>query len=180
MICTIFPNGTDLRTVVDPGKNVFSWMISVLHKADTNTNIFPSIHVFNSLVVHITICKSDELGRLRLVKIASLVLCVSICLSTMVLKQLRCGCDGSSTVAYGYIHWLMVLFLLHREEKSKPGATHKILRTDIKTRTDPASMAVCSGFLLYPIFSFIPYIDPSNPTLLKNLPKASLPSFVHL
>ena len=44
VICTIFPNGTDLRTVVDPGKNVFCWMISVLHKADTNTNIFPSIH----------------------------------------------------------------------------------------------------------------------------------------
>lgn len=102
VICTIFPNGTDLRTVVDPGKNVFCWMISVLHRADTNTNIFPSIHVFNSLVVHITICKSDELGRLRLVKIASLVLCVSICLSTMVLKQHSVvDVMGAALMAYG-------------------------------------------------------------------------------
>ena len=102
VICTIFPNGTDLRTVVDPGKNVFCWMISVLHKADTNTNIFPSIHVFNSLVVHITICKSDELGKLRLVKIASLVLCVSICLSTMVLKQHSVvDVMGAALMAYG-------------------------------------------------------------------------------
>ena len=77
-------------------------MISVLHKADTNTNIFPSIHVFNSLVVHITICKSDELGKLRLVKIASLVLCVSICLSTMVLKQHSVvDVMGAALMAYG-------------------------------------------------------------------------------
>lgn len=97
VICTIFPNGTDLRTVVDPGKNVFSWMISVLHKADTNTNIFPSIHVFNSLVVHITICKSDELGRLRGKDCFPGFMLYHLLIYHGTEAAFRCGCDGRST-----------------------------------------------------------------------------------
>ena len=45
LICTLFPNGTDLRTAVDPDKNLCSRLVYMLHQADTNTNVFPSIHV---------------------------------------------------------------------------------------------------------------------------------------
>ena len=87
LICTVFPNGTDLRPTVDPETNVFCWLVSLLHKADTSTNIFPSIHVYNSIAVHVSIVRSQVLGNLRLIRPASLVLALSICLSTVFLKQ---------------------------------------------------------------------------------------------
>ena len=102
IICTVFPNALNLRPTVFPRDNMFTDMVKVLYKTDTPTNVLPSIHVFNSLVVHITICKSEELCKLRPVKIASLVLCVSICLSTMILKQHSIvDVMGAALMAYG-------------------------------------------------------------------------------
>ena len=45
IICTFFHNGTDFRPVIDPNKNIFSAAVAALYKTDTNTNVFPSIHV---------------------------------------------------------------------------------------------------------------------------------------
>lgn len=87
LICTLFPNGTDLRTAVDPGKNLCSALVSVLHSADTSTNIFPSIHVFNSIGVHIAITKSEAFKNCRRLKAGSFILMIAICLATVFLKQ---------------------------------------------------------------------------------------------
>lgn len=87
LICTFFPNGTDLRTVVDPEKNFCSLLVSILHKADTSTNVFPSIHAYNSLGVHFAIMNSKTLKDKKMVRWGSFILMVAICLSTMFLKQ---------------------------------------------------------------------------------------------
>lgn len=87
LICTFFPNGTDLRTAVDPDKNICSWLVSVLHSADTSTNIFPSIHVFNSIGVHIAVIKSESFRKKPMIRFGSFVLMISICMATVVLKQ---------------------------------------------------------------------------------------------
>ena len=87
MICTVFHNGTDLRPVVDPEKNFCSWLVSLIHSVDTSTNIFPSIHVYNSVAVHTAIVRSESLKRRTGLRAASLVLCILICLSTVFLKQ---------------------------------------------------------------------------------------------
>ena len=49
MICTFYPNGTDLRVEVDPNKNVFCYLVQMIHNSDTPANVFPSIHVYNSV-----------------------------------------------------------------------------------------------------------------------------------
>lgn len=87
MICTIFPNGTDLRTVVDPNKNIWSAMTAWLQTADTSTNIFPSIHVFNAIGVHISIIKSQALQHIPFMRAGSFILMISVCMSTVSLKQ---------------------------------------------------------------------------------------------
>ena len=87
LICTLVPNGTDMRPAVDPEKNLCSWLVSLIHKADTSTNIFPSIHVFNSIAVHISILRSQYLKDCRWIRPVSLVIAVSVCLSTVFLKQ---------------------------------------------------------------------------------------------
>lgn len=87
LICTLFPNGTDLRPVVDPDKNICSYLVSLLHEADTCTNVFPSIHVYNSIGTHIAVMKSERLRSHRLIRAASFILMVSICMATVFLKQ---------------------------------------------------------------------------------------------
>lgn len=87
MICTVFPNGTDMRPAIDPDKNVFTWLVSMLQGIDTSTNIFPSIHVFNSVAVHAAVMKSEDLKKHPYFRKLSLVLCILICASTVFLKQ---------------------------------------------------------------------------------------------
>lgn len=87
LICTLFPNGTDFRPYVDPEKNIFAKAVSLLYATDTCTNVFPSIHVYNSVAVHIGIIRSEQFKNNRIVRLISGVLMISICMSTVFLKQ---------------------------------------------------------------------------------------------
>lgn len=90
IVSTLWPNGHDLRPVSLPRDNCFTCLISMLWKTDTPTNLWPSIHVFNSMGAHFAVMQNTELARSRFgkaIKIASGVLCVSIILSTMFIKQ---------------------------------------------------------------------------------------------
>lgn len=99
-ICTVFHNGTDLRVAVDPDRNLCARLVAFLHQADTSTNVFPSIHVFNSIMVHTAVVKSQRFRRGT--RMASLVLAVLICLSTVFLKQHSVvDVMGGMLMAYG-------------------------------------------------------------------------------
>lgn len=87
IIFMVFPNGTDLRVAVDPEKNLCSRLVAMIHAADTSTNVFPSIHVYNSLGVHAAVLNSETLREKPWVRQGSFILMVSICLSTVFLKQ---------------------------------------------------------------------------------------------
>ena len=75
------------RPYVDPEKNIFAKAVSLLYATDTCTNVFPSIHVYNSVAVHIGIIRSEQFKNNRIVRLISGVLMVSICMSTVFLKQ---------------------------------------------------------------------------------------------
>lgn len=85
LICHIFPNGTDFRPYINPNKNIFSYIVSLIYKIDTNTNVFPSIHVYNSIATHIAISKSKIFNNT--IKKSSFVIMILICMSTVFLKQ---------------------------------------------------------------------------------------------
>ena len=61
IISTGFPNGQDLRPMVFERDNIFVDMVRVLYRADTCTNVFPSLHVFNSISVCIAVHESQAL-----------------------------------------------------------------------------------------------------------------------
>lgn len=107
LICTFFPNGTDLRVSVDPSKNLCSWLVSVVHAADTSTNVFPSIHAFNSFGVHFAVINSCALKKNRLIRCGSFALMVSICLSTMFLKQ-HSAIDVTGAMILAYVLYPLV------------------------------------------------------------------------
>lgn len=87
IVSTLWPNGQHLRPFTMPRDNVFTQMVAGLYRTDTPTNIWPSIHVFNSLGAHIAIMKSGKLADRKWIRTGSLILSVSIILSTVFLKQ---------------------------------------------------------------------------------------------
>lgn len=89
-ICTIYPNGHTMRPDIDFDKNIFTRLVSFIYSADTNTNIFPSIHVYGTMGIHIALRKSEALKNFPVVKITSAILALLICLSTVFLKQHSC------------------------------------------------------------------------------------------
>lgn len=87
IICSIYPNGLNLRPEVIAGDNVFQKIVLGLYKTDTSTNVFPSVHVLNSLVVHVALRRNDVIKKYPLLRILSGILCIAIILSTVFLKQ---------------------------------------------------------------------------------------------
>lgn len=87
IVSTLFPNGHHLRPQTMPRNNVFTWMVSLLYSTDTPTNLWPSIHVYNSLAAHFAVIKNRKLSNKKWIHISSFFLCVSIILSTMFIKQ---------------------------------------------------------------------------------------------
>jgi membrane-associated phospholipid phosphatase len=67
--------------------NIFIDIIRRLYKLDTATNVFPSIHVYNSIGAMIAIRKSESLRNIKWLQISTFILTVLICMSTVFLKQ---------------------------------------------------------------------------------------------
>ena len=61
LICEIYPNGTDLRPPYSKSDNIFQIMVAGLYQIDTPTNVFPSIHAYNSICMHVAILKSKDI-----------------------------------------------------------------------------------------------------------------------
>lgn len=87
IISTIYPNGQVLRPTMFERDNILVDMVKHLYATDTPTNIFPSIHVYNSIGVYLAIRNSERLQENKFVQYGSFVLAVLIILSTMFLKQ---------------------------------------------------------------------------------------------
>ena len=85
----ILPTGLDLRPYYVPGTDLFARAVRMLYRTDTATNVCPSIHVFNSVTLALAYHHCARLrGRKWLwVRVSADLLCVSIILSTMLLKQ---------------------------------------------------------------------------------------------
>lgn len=104
LVSTFLPNGLSLRPNLSTlGRdNIFLDLVAGLHKADTSTNVCPSIHVYNSLAVCFALFTSVHLKGKKLIKAGTLVLTVLICMSTVFLKQ-------HSVID---VFWAAVLFVL--------------------------------------------------------------------
>lgn len=87
IVSTVYPNGHYMRNQVILGNGVFDQIVRWLWSTDTATNLFPSIHVFNSIGAHIALTRSENLRDSKLVKYGSFTLMCSIILATVFIKQ---------------------------------------------------------------------------------------------
>ena len=100
-----YPNVLHLRPSEFPRENVFTDMVRWLYRTDTPTNVLPSIHVFNSLAVHMSLTNCEALRDHKGVRYGSLVLTLLIIMSTMFLKQHSVidVCCGATLALFGYL-----------------------------------------------------------------------------
>ena len=87
IVSTLYPNGHYLRPAYFDHNNICIQLVKWLYSTDTPTNLFPSIHVYNSICVNAAIWHSEDFKKHKAVRYGSAVLMVLIILSTMFLKQ---------------------------------------------------------------------------------------------
>lgn len=117
-ICTVWPNGHDLRPAELTRDNIFMDMVRGLWKTDTPTNVFPSIHVYNSIGVHFAVRNSEALKNRWGIRTVSFILMASICLSTVFLKQ-HSVVDGLGAIAMSLFMYRMVYHPEHALNREK-------------------------------------------------------------
>lgn len=87
LVSYVYPNGHHLRPETFARDNIFVDLVKMLYEVDTDTNVLPSIHVYNSIGCYIAISKCPKLRNKRWIQIGSFVLTVLIIMATMLLKQ---------------------------------------------------------------------------------------------
>ena len=83
VISYLYPNGQNLRPTVFPRENIFTDLVRGLYLTDTPTNVFPSIHVYNSVAVAVAVEHSEQLKNRPVFRNVCLGLTVLIVFSTM-------------------------------------------------------------------------------------------------
>ena len=87
IISTLWPNGHHLRPYIMPRENIFTRIVTQLYSIDTPTNLWPSIHVYNSIGAHLAVVHTPLLAENKKVRTGSFILCILIILSTVFIKQ---------------------------------------------------------------------------------------------
>lgn len=128
VISTVYPNGHHLRPTVFERDNIFVHMVQSLYRTDTPTNLFPSIHVYNSIGVNMAVWHSKDLKNNRLIRYGSAILMISIVLSTMFLKQ-HSVFDVITGVVFSFFMYTVVYARsLQRVNERKPSLEERVRR----------------------------------------------------
>ena len=105
IVSYLYPNVLHLRPAEFPRENIFTDMVRWLYKTDTSTNVLPSIHVFNSLAIHMAVTNCEALKERKWIRRSSLILTILIIMSTMFLKQHSVidVCMGATLALFGHL-----------------------------------------------------------------------------
>ena len=87
LIWLLVPNGQDLRPAVMPRDHLLTRLVAELYAIDTNTNVFPSVHVVGAIGAAWAVWKTPSLRHRPAIRRAVAVLAALICLSTLFIKQ---------------------------------------------------------------------------------------------
>lgn len=88
VIYYVFPTGLNLRLAQNPHETGILYnMVRHLRAIDTPTNVCPSIHVMNTVMIFQAVCSLDHLKHRKLTISVHFVIMVLICASTVLLDQ---------------------------------------------------------------------------------------------
>ena len=119
LIWFLLPNGQDLRPQVFPRENFPTALIAALYRIDTNTNVFPSVHVVGSVSAALAVWDSPRLRARPLLRWGIPVLAALICISTLFIKQ-HTILDVVSALALSLLAAIPIYFLPWNHTKKQP------------------------------------------------------------
>lgn len=112
----LFPNGQELRPLYFERENIATWLCSCIYAADTNTNVFPSMHVIGAAALYAAALHAPGLRKRRLDRVM-LPLAVLISVSTVFVKQHSC-LDTLCAIPYSALVWWLVYGVIFKKEKT--------------------------------------------------------------
>lgn len=126
IISFVYPNSQNLRPDLhQESGNIFIAAVKFLYMIDTPTNIFPSIHVFNTLACMGAIVNNERCRRHKGVIAGTGLLSTAIILSTLFLKQ-----HSMIDVISAFICYTVCYFVFYRFIPENETALAQILRAD--------------------------------------------------
>ncbi len=87
VISFVFPNRLTLRPMNLGDTTIFERLLRLIYRNDTASNVFPSIHVYNSVISAMEIVRSKVSFTGKRCKAGCCILAVLISLSTVFIKQ---------------------------------------------------------------------------------------------
>jgi membrane-associated phospholipid phosphatase len=87
IIYTVWPNAVSLRPAELENDGIFSIWVAELYKIDTVTNVCPSLHVLNTLIIDVAFFRAEKFKGHKILRAFVALLSFSICISTVFLKQ---------------------------------------------------------------------------------------------
>ena len=116
IFCMLFPNGQDLRPTDFQQNDCFIWLVKRIYAADTNTNVFPSMHVIGSAALVAAALHTPSLRKRRL-HLVAIPVGVLICISTVFVKQHSC-LDLIGAIPYALLWWLIYGVIYKKRKKA--------------------------------------------------------------
>ena len=110
--CALVPNGQDLRPAVMEQHNFFTWMVQYTYSLDTNTNVFPSVHVLGVLAALFAIWHTTGMKKWTW-RVFSLIYGILIIASTLFVKQ-HAFIDVLAGLFLGAIGYVVVYVIIGR------------------------------------------------------------------
>ena len=124
----IFPTGLNLRLAFNPHETGFLYnMVGFLRLIDTPTNVCPSIHVMNTVMIFQAICSLDDLKYRKAAIAVHFVIMILICASTVMLDQ-HSVIDIVCGVMMSFVFHGLVYKVEWKEELARKKASSKVHR----------------------------------------------------
>lgn len=86
LIYALIPTGQNLRVRLY-NDNIFQCLVSFIYSVDSSTNVCPSIHVYNSVMMCVSLLKSHRIKQHTWLCFLIIALAILICMSTVMIKQ---------------------------------------------------------------------------------------------
>ena len=86
LIYALIPTGQNLRVQLY-NDNIFQCLVSFIYSVDSSTNVCPSIHVYNSVMMCVSLLKSRKIKQHTWLCFLIIALAILICMSTVMIKQ---------------------------------------------------------------------------------------------
>lgn len=117
LICALIPNGQDLRPAVMPRDNIFCDLVAYTYSLDTNTNVFPSVHVLGVIAAVSSVWETPGLRKTGWCWAATVYGLVIIA-STLLVKQ-HALLDVLAAIPWGLASYWIVYRVIGRRRDTR-------------------------------------------------------------